>query len=102
MKIELYQEQGGQWRWRTCASNGRIIADGAESYIEKRHALAGALRVHRLALPRRRKGLVSSRADGLVQPGGGAASAFARWERRSLVYAQWTFPDRSFVELVVR
>lgn len=37
-RCEVYPDKAGEWRWRLKASNGRIIADGAEGYSEKRHA----------------------------------------------------------------
>lgn len=34
----IYQDRRGQYRWRLQARNGRIIADGAESYTRERDA----------------------------------------------------------------
>ena len=33
--IDIYQDRRGDWRWRLRSSNGRIIADSAESYVKK-------------------------------------------------------------------
>lgn len=35
MKFELYKDAKGEWRWRLKASNGKIVADSAESYVNK-------------------------------------------------------------------
>jgi len=34
-KFEVYKDRAGEWRWRFRASNGNIIADSAEGYINK-------------------------------------------------------------------
>ena len=38
-KFEVYQDAIDEWRWRLRASNGKIIADGAESYKRKPKAI---------------------------------------------------------------
>ncbi len=35
----IYEASPGEWRWRLETVNGRIIADGAESYVSKQHCL---------------------------------------------------------------
>lgn len=35
MKFELFKDSSGEWRWRLKASNGKIVADSAESYVNK-------------------------------------------------------------------
>ena len=35
MKIEIYEDRLGEWRWRARAKNGRVTADGAEGYATK-------------------------------------------------------------------
>lgn len=40
MKFLLWQDHKGEWRWTLRARNGRIIADSAESYKSRRHAVA--------------------------------------------------------------
>ena len=39
MTYEYYKDHKGEWRWRLKAANGRIIADSAESYKEKKDCL---------------------------------------------------------------
>lgn len=39
-RFEVYRDQGGNWRWRLRARNGRIVADSAEGYASKRNAKA--------------------------------------------------------------
>ena len=34
-KFEVYKDKAGEWRWRLRASNGKIIADSGEGYINK-------------------------------------------------------------------
>lgn len=41
MAFHLYRDAALLWRWRLIASNGRIIADSAESYTTKANAIAG-------------------------------------------------------------
>lgn len=36
MKIVLYKDRRSEYRWRLVAKNGRILADCAEGYKEKR------------------------------------------------------------------
>ena len=35
MKIELYEDKGGEWRWRMKARNGRTVATGGEGFSSK-------------------------------------------------------------------
>ena len=35
MKIALYEDTRGEWRWRMRASNGRIVASGGEGFSSK-------------------------------------------------------------------
>ncbi len=47
MKFRIYQDLALGWRWRLRASNGRVMADSAESYTERndcREALDTILR----------------------------------------------------------
>lgn len=32
---EVYQDNAGEWRWRIRATNGEIIADSAEGYVDR-------------------------------------------------------------------
>ena len=36
MKVELYEDSRGEWRWRMKARNGRNIATGGEGFSSKR------------------------------------------------------------------
>lgn len=40
--VKVYRARDG-WRWRIRARNGRILADGAEAYKERRKCLDGAM-----------------------------------------------------------
>lgn len=40
LKFDIYEDDGGEWRWRLKAANGRKISDSAEGYTSK----AGARR----------------------------------------------------------
>lgn len=33
--FEVFEDRGGEWRWRMIASNGRIVADSGEGYSSK-------------------------------------------------------------------
>ena len=33
--LEIYKDKRGKWRWRLCASNGKIIASASEGYENK-------------------------------------------------------------------
>lgn len=39
MTFQIYKDAAGEWRWRLCAHNQQIIADGAEGYVSKRNVL---------------------------------------------------------------
>lgn len=38
--FEVYEDRGGQWRWRMIATNGRIVADSGDGYSSKSNARA--------------------------------------------------------------
>ena len=38
----VYRDAAGLWRWRARAANGRIVADGAEGYVNRRNAYRAA------------------------------------------------------------
>lgn len=40
-RFVLYRDQARQYRWRFIASNGRIVADSAEAYVNKADAEHG-------------------------------------------------------------
>ena len=39
--FELYEDRGGQWRWRLVHDNGNIVADSGQGYTSKRRARDG-------------------------------------------------------------
>ena len=41
MYYEVYKDRTGFFRWRYVSSNGRIIADSGEGYVNKSDCLAG-------------------------------------------------------------
>jgi uncharacterized protein YegP (UPF0339 family) len=45
--FELYEDSGGEWRWRLVATNGNIIADSGEGYNSKQGAERGIDAVRR-------------------------------------------------------
>jgi uncharacterized protein YegP (UPF0339 family) len=47
--FEVYQDRGGEWRWRLVAANGNIVADSAEGYVSKQGAKRGLRCVKRIA-----------------------------------------------------
>lgn len=40
-KFQIYKDMRGEFRWRFVSSNGRIVADSAESYTSEANALNG-------------------------------------------------------------
>lgn len=40
-KAAIYQDSAGEWRWHIKAPNGRIVADSAEGYRDRRGARRG-------------------------------------------------------------
>ncbi|WEL18025.1 DUF1508 family protein [Halorhabdus sp. SVX81] len=49
-RFELYEDTGGEWRWRLRHSNGNLIANGGEGYTRKHNAQKGIAGVRRDAL----------------------------------------------------
>lgn len=45
--FEVYQDRGGEWRWRLVVPNGNIIADSGEGYSSKQGAKRGIESVQR-------------------------------------------------------
>lgn len=39
MTFKVYQDSSGDWRWSLVAENGKIVADSAEGYENRSHAL---------------------------------------------------------------
>ena len=48
--IEVYQGRDSLWFWHLIATNGKVIADGAEGYDKKSNAMA-AVRTVRRTIP---------------------------------------------------
>lgn len=42
VRLDIYSDRKGKWRWRLVATNGKTLADGAEGYGERHRALHGA------------------------------------------------------------
>jgi uncharacterized protein YegP (UPF0339 family) len=42
MKFEIYQDSGGNYRWRLIASNGQNVASSGESFASKANATRAA------------------------------------------------------------
>lgn len=40
MAYHVYKDTANQWRWRLIATNGRIIANSGEGYVNKADCLA--------------------------------------------------------------
>ena len=40
LKVTVYRDNGGDYRWRVQSSNGKIMADSGEGYGRKRDCLA--------------------------------------------------------------
>jgi uncharacterized protein YegP (UPF0339 family) len=38
---QLYKDKNGYWRWNYVASNGRVIADSGEGYVNRSDCLNG-------------------------------------------------------------
>ena len=69
--FEVYEDDGGEWRWRLRTSNGHIIADSAEGYSSKMSALNGVDTVRSVARDAR---IDLERTDGEPVPGGGESA----------------------------
>jgi uncharacterized protein YegP (UPF0339 family) len=41
-KIEVYQDNDGDWRWQVIAANGRIVGVSSEGYRKRADCLYGA------------------------------------------------------------
>jgi len=44
VRLRVYRDRRGEWRWSAVARNGRIVADGAEGYSTKDHAVRAVRR----------------------------------------------------------
>lgn len=36
--VTVYRDEGGDWRWRAKDTNGEIVADSAEGYVDLTYA----------------------------------------------------------------
>jgi uncharacterized protein YegP (UPF0339 family) len=45
VKLDIYEDAAGEWRWRIVARNGRIVADSGEGYATKSNAKRAAERL---------------------------------------------------------
>lgn len=45
MKFLVYRDANGLWRWTLKAANHKVIADSAEAYAKRSHALSMAVKV---------------------------------------------------------
>ncbi len=45
MRVEVYEDSAGMWRWRLRAKNGRIVAESGEGYSAKRKVLDACKRM---------------------------------------------------------
>ena len=39
MRVEVYRDRAGTWRWRLKAANGRIVMESGEGYSAKRKVM---------------------------------------------------------------
>ncbi len=39
--FEIYEDRGGEYRWRLCHRNGNVLADSGQGYAERRNAREG-------------------------------------------------------------
>jgi uncharacterized protein YegP (UPF0339 family) len=42
MRIEIYQDVGGHYRWRLVSANGQVVASSGESFASKANARRAA------------------------------------------------------------
>lgn len=49
IRYVVYEDQGGYWRWRLIAGNGKTIADSGEGYASEYNAVRAAARTKELA-----------------------------------------------------
>lgn len=45
VRVEVYQDHAGKWRWREVAANGNIVADSGQGYSTRSNAKRAAKRV---------------------------------------------------------
>lgn len=49
LRINVYQDHAGEWRWQMYAANNRVIADSGEGYATEYNAVRAAHRLRELA-----------------------------------------------------
>ena len=49
MRVDIYQDKAGGWRWRLRAGNHRIVAESGESYSSQRNVVDACDRMGRYA-----------------------------------------------------
>ncbi len=42
MKVDVYKDEAGEWRWTATADNGEIVADSGEGYVDLDWAIKAA------------------------------------------------------------
>lgn len=47
MRVEIYRDQSGEWRWRLVRRNNRIVADSGEGYQRKGGCIQAWKRIER-------------------------------------------------------
>jgi uncharacterized protein YegP (UPF0339 family) len=45
-RVQIYEDEAGEWRWRRIAPNGEIVSESGEGYTERNDAREAALRVN--------------------------------------------------------
>lgn len=45
-RVEVYEDEGGQWRYRVKAANGQVVSTPGQGYARKDGALRAARREH--------------------------------------------------------
>jgi uncharacterized protein YegP (UPF0339 family) len=41
--VDVYRDDSDEWRWRAIARNGEVVADSAEGYANRDHAVEMAV-----------------------------------------------------------
>jgi len=49
MKVIVYRDKSGDWRWKLVAENGEVIADSGEGYRNKNYAIKQAKKINTTA-----------------------------------------------------
>lgn len=91
MRIEIFKDQAGDWRWRIKAGNHAIVADSGEGYVERRSAVRTVARLLRLPLPKRPRGASAQHQYGsgeryLIRYGSGGKVTYGQWAVGGVIY----------------